>query len=105
MTNLAVRAIWAFVTRLHQVIRLYGDSQKRVGEELTTEPVTRERRLALLLADGTGDFDFVRSVTLEETVYLEGHVPSYEHKRRAEDLARYVGFMEVHNALRIFPGR
>jgi osmotically-inducible protein OsmY len=70
---------------------------------LTTQPVTKEKRLALLLADGTGDFDFVRSTALEEVLHLEGHVPSYEHKRRAEELAHHVGFEEVHNALRVFP--
>ena len=71
---------------------------------MTTQRINEERRLALLLADGTGDFDFVRAVTLEEKVYLEGHVKSYEHKQRAEELAHYVGFQDVRNALRIFPG-
>ena len=70
---------------------------------MTTQPVNKERRLALLLADGTGDFDFVRAVALQGTVYLEGHVPSFEHKSRAEELARYVGFADVRNALRVFP--
>jgi hypothetical protein len=36
------------------------------------------------------------------TVFLED-VGAYEHKRRAEELARYVGFAEVKNALRIYP--
>jgi hypothetical protein len=72
---------------------------------LTTQPVDRERRLALLLADGTGDYDFVHAVAVQGVLYLEGHVPSYEHKRRAEELARYVGFEEVNNALRIYPER
>jgi osmotically-inducible protein OsmY len=71
---------------------------------LTTQPITRERRLALLLADGTGDYDFVRAVAIEESVYLEGRVTSYEHKRHAEDLARYVGFRDVKNSLRVMPG-
>ena len=67
--------------------------------------MNKERRLALLLADGTGDFDFVRAVAFEETVYLEGHVNSLEHKRRAEEIARYVGYAEVRNALHVFPGQ
>lgn len=71
---------------------------------MTTQPINKERRLALLLADGTGNFDFVRAVALEAIIYLEGHVKSYEHKQRAEELAHYVGFLDVRNALRIFPG-
>jgi hypothetical protein len=71
---------------------------------VTTQPIDRQRRLALLLADGTGDFDFVHAITMEGIVYLEGHVLSYEQKRRAEELARYVGFDQVHNALRVVPG-
>ena len=72
--------------------------------DLTTQPITKERRLALLLADGTGDYDFVHAVVIEESVYLEGHVNRYDHKRRAEDLARYVGFRDVKNSLRVMPG-
>ena len=75
-----------------------------MGSDLTTQPVTRERRLALLLADGTGDFDFVHALAIQEILYLEGHVNSYEHKRRAEALARYVGFREINNGLRVMPG-
>jgi len=70
---------------------------------VTTGPMTKLRRLALLLADGTGDFDFVAMDSFDGTIYLEGHVPSYGHKRRAEELARYVGFDEVRNGLRVFP--
>ncbi|HLF77794.1 MAG TPA: BON domain-containing protein [Dehalococcoidia bacterium] len=70
---------------------------------MATQEVNRERRLALLLADGTGDFDFVRAVVFENMVYLEGHVRTYTHKRHAEELARYVGFAQVKNALRIYP--
>jgi len=70
---------------------------------LTTQEMNKERRLALLLADGTGDFDFVRALALEEMVYLEGHVKRYEHKQRAEELTRYVGFAGVRNALRVYP--
>ena len=70
---------------------------------MTTQEVNRERRLALLLADGTGNFDFVRAVAFEDTAYLEGHVRSYEHKLRAEELAHYVGFNTVQNTLRVYP--
>jgi hypothetical protein len=72
--------------------------------DLTTQPIDKQKRLALLLADGSGHYDFVRAVAIEEVVFLEGHVPSYEHKRRSEELALYVGFDEIRNALRIFPG-
>jgi hypothetical protein len=65
--------------------------------------MNKERRLALLLADGTGNYDFVRAVVFEDTVILEGHVHAYKHKRRAEELARYVGFSSVLNTLRIHP--
>jgi osmotically-inducible protein OsmY len=68
-----------------------------------TTSVERERRLALLLADGTGDFDFVRALAIGDSVYLQGHVKALEPKRRAEELAKYVGFQEVQNALRVFP--
>jgi hypothetical protein len=73
-------------------------------DHLTTQPVDKERRLALLLADGTGDYDFVQAIAIEETLYLDGHVPSYEHMRRAEQLARYVGYADIRNALRVMPG-
>jgi hypothetical protein len=71
---------------------------------LTTQPVTRELRLALLLADGTGDYDFVRAAGVQDMCYLEGHVTRYELKRRAEELARYVGYREVTNGIRVMPG-
>jgi hypothetical protein len=71
---------------------------------MTGSGVERERRLALLLADGSGNFDFVRAVGIEDVAYLEGHVTSVEHKRRAADLARYVGFTRVENLLRVMPG-
>jgi hypothetical protein len=38
--------------------------------------VSREKRLALLLADGSGDFDFVRAIAFQDMVILEGHVMS-----------------------------
>ena len=65
----------------------------------------RERRLALLLADGSGDFDYCRAVAFESMVILQGHVTSFEAKQQAESLARYVGFARVLNALRVFPSK
>lgn len=65
----------------------------------------RERRLALLLADGSGDFDFCRAVAFESMVILQGYVTSYEAKQKAEALARHVGFTRVLNALRVYPRR
>jgi hypothetical protein len=70
---------------------------------MTTQPIDRERRLALLLADGSGNFDFVRIVQFEDSVILEGRVGEYGHKRRAEELAEYVGFHDIKNAIRIVP--
>lgn len=70
---------------------------------MTTQRVDKERRLALLLADGSGDFDYVRPVAFDDTLALEGHVKSYSDKQRSEDLARYVGFVTVLNALRVYP--
>ena len=70
---------------------------------MTTQAMNKERRLALLLADGTGNFDFVRALAFEDTAYLEGHVKSYEHKYRAEELARHVGFTTVQNTVRVYP--
>jgi hypothetical protein len=58
-------------------------------------------RLALILADGTGDFDFVRVAGFGQFVFLEGHVSDYSHKVKAEQLARYVGFTDVRNELRV----
>jgi len=63
----------------------------------------REKRLALLLADGTGDFDFVHLAAFEAMVILKGHVNSHVAKQKAEDLARYVGFTNVVNELRVYP--
>jgi hypothetical protein len=65
---------------------------------------TKEKRLALLLADGTGDFDFVRARAILNWVVLEGHVAMYSDKERAEELARYVGFTEIVNTVRVYPG-
>ncbi|HWO73377.1 MAG TPA: BON domain-containing protein [Dehalococcoidia bacterium] len=70
---------------------------------MTTGPMNKLRRLALLLADGTGVFDFVELEAFDDIVYLEGHVPSYESKRRAEELARYVGFTDIRNGIRVHP--
>jgi osmotically-inducible protein OsmY len=61
----------------------------------------KERRLALLLADGTGDFDFVRAVAIQNWVVLEGKVKTSRDKERAEEIARYVGFDAVVNSIRV----
>lgn len=70
---------------------------------MTTQPINREKRLALLLADGSGDFDFVHAIALEDVLYLEGHVTKYKDKVKAEQLALYVGFRDVRNALHVYP--
>jgi hypothetical protein len=67
------------------------------------EESDRERRLALLLADGTGDFDFVRVFAIQTWVVLEGHVKAYRDKERAEELARHVGFEAIANTIRVHP--
>jgi hypothetical protein len=67
------------------------------------EEDAREKRLALLLADGTGDFDFVRARAILNWVVLEGHVAKYQDKERAEELARYVGFTAIVNTIRVYP--
>jgi hypothetical protein len=69
-----------------------------------SEEDAKEKRLALLLADGTGDFDFVRARAILNWVVLEGHVTKYRDKERAEELARYVGFQGIVNTIRIHPG-
>jgi hypothetical protein len=61
----------------------------------------KERRLALLLADGTGDFDFVRAMPIQNWVVLEGKVKGYRDKERAKELAHYVGFDAVVNTIRV----
>jgi osmotically-inducible protein OsmY len=61
----------------------------------------KEHRLALLLADGTGDFDFVRAVAVQNWVVLEGTVRRSHDKERAEELARHVGFEAVVNTIRV----
>ena len=71
---------------------------------MTTGPIDRQRRLALLLADGSGDYDFVSAIAVLDVVYLEGRVTSYAQKQHAEDLARHVGFDEVRNMVRVVPG-
>jgi hypothetical protein len=71
-----------------------------MGRGLTLE---RTRRLALLLADGTGEFDFVQVVGFGELVYLEGRVSDHSYKVKAEQLARYVGFVDIRNAIRVLP--
>jgi hypothetical protein len=68
-----------------------------------TESRIKELRLALLLADGTGDFDFVRVFAVEEAIYLDGYVKSEKSRDRAEELARYVGFREIQNYIRLMP--
>jgi hypothetical protein len=68
------------------------------------EDAAKERRLALLLADGTGDHDFVRALAIQNYLVLEGHVKDYRLKERAEELAKYVGFEAVVNTIRVHPG-
>ena len=64
----------------------------------------KENRLALLLADGTGDFDYVHCFAVSETsVILRGRVASYALKQKAEVLAQYVGFTDITDALRVTP--
>jgi len=75
------------------------------GWGVRQEELAKERRLALLLADGTGDFDFVRAASIQNWVVLEGHVKRVRNKERAEELAHYVGFDAVVNTLRIYPAR
>ena len=68
-----------------------------------TESSIKELRLALLLADGTGDFDYVRVFAIDEAIYLDGYVTAEKSRERAEELARYVGFEQVHNFIRLMP--
>lgn len=63
----------------------------------------KEKRLALLLADGSGDFDFVRGKAILNWVVLEGHVRAYRDKERAEEIAQYVGFKSIVNTIRVYP--
>jgi hypothetical protein len=73
-------------------------------EAITEFGIEKEQRLALLLADGTGDFDYVHCFALDEsTVVLRGSVASYALKQKAESLAQYAGFTDVMDALRITP--
>jgi hypothetical protein len=72
--------------------------------EIREEGAPKARRLALLLADGTGDFDFVQAVAIQNRLVLEGHVKEYRLKQRAEELAKYVGFAAIENTIRIHPG-
>jgi osmotically-inducible protein OsmY len=67
------------------------------------ESRNRELRIALLLADGTGDFDFVRVFTIGETIYLDGYVKTPKHKVHAEEIAHYVGFEAIENFIRLMP--
>ena len=78
-----------------------GELGKNPGERV--EQDDREIRLAYLLADGSGDFDFARILAFKDLAYLVGHVKSAERKCRAEELARYVGFREVDNRLMVIP--
>ena len=68
-----------------------------------SEEEAKEKRLALLLADGTGDFDFVRAKAISNWVVLEGRVKKYRDKKQAEELARYVGFTGIVNTIRVKP--
>jgi hypothetical protein len=69
-----------------------------------SEEDAKEKRLALLLADGTGDFDFVRAKAIQNWMVLEGYVAAYRDKERAEELARYVGFSTIVDTIRVRPG-
>jgi hypothetical protein len=78
-------------------------SAKNETRTLRADDLSKERRLALLLADGSGNFDYVRAFASENVVHLQGHVASYGLKREAGELARHVGFTRVNNAIRILP--
>jgi hypothetical protein len=70
---------------------------------MTTQPMTMERRLALLLADGSGDFDFIDLHAAGGTLWLEGEVRTYALERKAVELAEKVGFTRVLNRIRVIP--
>jgi hypothetical protein len=72
---------------------------------MTAEPVSMERRLALLLADGSGDFDFIELHSMGETLWLEGDVPTYALEEKAVQLAEKVGFSRIINRIRVIPAR
>lgn len=72
-----------------------------LGWGVRQSEIDKERRLALLLADGTGDFDFVLAVAIQNVIILEGKVKDYRDKERAEEFARYVGFDDVMNTIRV----
>ena len=71
------------------------------GWGVREEDANKERRLALLLADGSGDFDFVRVFGIQNWVVLEGKVKRYGDKERAEAIARDVGFASIVNTIRV----
>jgi osmotically-inducible protein OsmY len=60
----------------------------------------RERDLVARLAGRQG-FERVEVIVQDEKAILEGCVPSYALKRRAEEIAHEAGFDDVDNCLRI----
>src|SRR5687768_7946980 len=65
--------------------------------------MSRERRLVLALADGTGDFDLVRVFMLDDMVILDGYVEGHDASLRADARARNLGFTSVMNLLITHP--
>ena len=67
------------------------------------EELAAERRIALLLADGTGDFDHVRACCFHDLLILRGYVRSMEARERAQEIAKGAGFTTVINDISIRP--
>jgi osmotically-inducible protein OsmY len=96
MTTLVVALAVAFVAEISAAGRTLGD---RVDDAVITTQVT-----AKLTADSAADLVRVDVDTKNGTVYLNGSVPTAEHKARAEELARATrGVQTVVNNLAVQP--
>jgi hyperosmotically inducible protein len=96
MTTLVVALAVAFVAEISAAGRTLGD---RVDDAVITTQVT-----AKLTADSAADLVRVDVDTKNGTVYLNGSVPTAEHKARAEELARGTsGVQTVVNNLTVQP--
>jgi osmotically-inducible protein OsmY len=54
------------------------------------DTVTSQRVISTLHADAEYRFSMVEVATLKGTAYLSGQVDTYDHKRRAAEIARHV---------------
>lgn len=78
---------------------LFGDLEARKKDQSLTDTVQK-----VLMDDAEANLLKVDVYTVDAVVYLDGDLPQYEQKMRAEELARKVpGVKKVYNKIQVEP--